>query len=181
MNRLLASAITLVFCAALSAQNTVNPNKPYTSISSSEGYVTINELNFGIGLGETDVDFSGMFYGITTTHGYQVTKNFILGGGTGFSIYNGGTLFPLFLDIRYTFLFNKVTPYAFGDGGLLLNFSDFNGGTRLFINPGAGARYDISRTLAVNAGLGMQIQMGGGGGNRDTFLNFKVGLIYKPK
>jgi|WetSurMetagenome_2_1015567.scaffolds.fasta_scaffold00011_4 hypothetical protein len=175
--------VTLVFAViasgAIFAQNIIQPNKPYVYLNPQPGYVTINELTAGIGMSNTTYPYAKSFFGFTTIHGYQIDKTFIIGGGTGVSVYNGGTLIPLFLDFRYRFLIKTITPYVFGDGGLLLNFSDFNNGTRLFINPGIGASYTITSALAVNLGVGLFMQMGED--KRDSFINFKLGLTFKPK
>jgi hypothetical protein len=180
MKRIPALLVTLLLItASLAAQNKVIGNKPYSNINSAPGYITINELTIGAGLGQTNVDYSKSFMGFTTIHGYQINKSFVMGGGTGLSFYNGGMLLPLFLDMRYRFMIDKWTPYVFGDGGLLLNFADFNNGTRMFLNPGAGVRYAFNEKFGVNFSTGFWMQMGGS--NRDTFINFKIGVVYKPR
>ena len=85
-------------------------------------------------------------------------------------------LVPLFLDFRFSFYISRLTPYIFGDGGLLLNVSDLNN-TKLFINPGVGARYTLSRGIAINLGAGILSQVDGT--VRESFLNLKLGLVYK--
>ena len=37
-------------------------------------------------------------------------KKFVIAGGTGISFYNGGTLSPLFMDIRYRLKSRLLTP-----------------------------------------------------------------------
>jgi hypothetical protein len=177
MKRTLLFIILIAFTAAITfAQDRVTGNKPYSTLGSDPGFIVITEINGGIGLGVTDVDYSKSFFGVTAIGGYLINKSFLVGAGTGLSFYNGGMLVPLFLDFRYTFSIAPVTPYLFADGGLLLNVSDF-AGTKLFINPGAGARYVFSRKVAVNLGLGMLIQQGSPA--RDSFVNIKMGMIYK--
>jgi hypothetical protein len=182
MKKTLILILALISALPVMAQpDRVIPNKPYSNMASSPGYITFNELTGGIGLGSTDADYSKSFFGFNTIHGYQINKAFVLGAGTGASFYNGGMLVPLFVDIRYRFLINRLTPFAFGDGGLLLNFSDFNAGTRIFINPGVAVRYALSKNLAAHIGTGVWLQMGGGGNSRDTFINFKAGITFKPR
>ena len=172
------SLIIVIICAAatVSAQEKVSPNMPVTVLSSEPGFITINELTFGIGLGIIDVPYSKSFFGFTTVNGYQINKNFVAAVGTGLSFYNGGLLVPLFLDFRYRFNIGLITPYVFADGGLLLNFSDINV-PKLFVNPGIGIIYSFSRNIAVNLGSGLLIQSGGSG--RDAFINLKAGVTYK--
>lgn len=168
-------SVILLTVSVISAQDVVAPNKPYVSINGTPGYVTINELTGGIGMGDVSVPYSKSFFGFTTIHGYQINESFLVGGGTGVSFYNGGTFIPLFADVRYHFLINTFTPYLFGDGGVLFNTA---GGTKLFINGGAGVRYTINNTIGINFGTGLWIQYGD---SRDAFINFKIGVTYKPK
>lgn len=166
---------------AISAQNkVVKPNNPYSTLISAPGYITINELTAGIGLGDNVVSYSKSFFGFTTIHGYQIDKNFVIGAGTGASFYNGGAMIPLFLDFRYSFYIDTFTPYLFGDGGLLFNLSDLNNETRIFINPGIGVKYALSEKLGLNFGVGYWLQAGGSS-NRDSFINVKLGVMFKPK
>jgi hypothetical protein len=168
----------ILTCAAVtvSAQNMVGPNRPETILNTSKGFISINQLHFGIGLGLTEAPYSRSFFGFTTINGYQINENFVIAGGTGLSFYNGGMLVPLFLDFRYRFNINPITPYFFADGGVLLDFSG-NGSTKIFINPGVGARYSLSRKVAINLDMGLLVQSGGA--NRDTFITFRPGVTYK--
>lgn len=173
------SILALTFLTLpLLAQDMILPNKPYSTLSPAPGYITINEFTAGFGLGETDVDYAKSMYGFTTIHGYQINKNFMFAGGTGLLMYNGGTLIPLFMDFRYTYVLSSLAPYFFGDGGFLLNPSDINGGTKLFVNAGPGVRFTMSRKLGFNFGAGLLIQMGQT--RRDAFINFKLGVTFKP-
>ena len=171
----LSLLVVLFFTFSLvSAQDKVAPNKPSVTLSDAPGYITINEFTAGIGLGDVTPPLSKSFFGITTIHGYQINKTFLVGGGTGVSFYNGGTLVPLFADVRYRFAINKFTPYLFGDGGLL-----FGGGeTRLFVNGGGGVRYTIDDRLGIHFGTGLWIQ---NGSTRDSYISFKLGLVFKPR
>jgi hypothetical protein len=173
----LSVLIILMFCALpLSATDKVLPKKPYTTLGSDPGFVTMNELNFGFGLGDTGPDYSKSFVGFTTTNGYLINKNFTVAGGTGFLVYNGGTLIPLFLDLRYKMNIDPVTPYTFADGGFMINPKDVNGGSKMFLNLGVGAQYAFSQKLAANLGTGFFVQYNT---HRDTFINIKAGVTYK--
>lgn len=175
MRQQLAILVVLVFTFSLaSAQDKVAPNRPYVSLSAKSGYITINEFSAGTGLKVTDVPYSKSFFGINTIHGYQINESFVVGGGTGVLFYNEGSLIPLFADVRYRFLINKFTPYLFGDGGML-----FGGGeTRLFVNGGGGVRYTINDRLGIHFGTGLWIQ---NGTTRDSFISFKLGVVFKPR
>ena len=177
--KIITSLLIIVLLTSFSSATSIDkvlPKKPYSTLNSDPGFISMNELTFGFGLGETGPDYSKSFFGFTTTNGYLINKNFTLGAGSGFLIYNGGTLVPLFLDIRYKVNVDPVTPYFFGDGGLLLDFRDISDRSKLFFNLGAGAQYAFSPKLAANLGAGLFIQSNA---TRDTFINIKAGVTYK--
>jgi hypothetical protein len=169
--------VIFFICLASTArgQYKVRPNKPFSTLNTNPGFVTINEITYGIGLHGKSRPYSKYFWGLTSVNGYQVNSNFFAGAGLGLTFYDGGLLVPLFLDFRLAFHFYQFSPYIFGDGGLLLNFADLNT-TKLFINPGVGVRYSLSRKLAVNAGAGLLSQVDGD--YRASFINLKVGAVY---
>ena len=174
MKNLLLSILLIWTSTALFSQELQNPNKPFITLSSEPGYVTINELSAGFGLGKTGPDYSTSFFGFTTIHGYQINKRFITSGGTGILFYNGGALVPLFIDVRFRFDFKPVTPYLWEQTGVLMNFSDFQD-SKAFVAFGAGGQYAFSKKLAANLGLGGMIQYGG---VRDSFIVVKAGVTY---
>ncbi|MBE0640845.1 MAG: hypothetical protein IH599_02335, partial [Bacteroidales bacterium] len=150
----------------------------YSTLNPGTGYITINEITGGIGLGVRDLPIAKGFTGFNTIHGYQVNKNFMVAGGTGVWFYNESTLIPLFADFRYRFMISSLTPFVYADGGFLLDPKDLNGGMRLFINAGPGVRYAMSNRLAFNLGAGLLIQMGEQ--RRDSYLNIMLGITFKP-
>jgi len=160
----------LVFVA--SAQKIVDPEKPSDAY---KGFVTINEIHTGFGLGETLVPYSGSFFGVTTVNGYQFNKSLFLGGGTGISFYNGGVLVPLYVDFRAELELYPMNLIAVVDGGSLLNFLDFSG-TKFFINPGAGIVFPLNNKLSINLIGGILFQYRD---HRDTFIDIKAGVTYK--
>jgi opacity protein-like surface antigen len=177
MNRkLLLISIMLLAASSVSAQDIVSPNKPVPLINSAPGYITINELTGGPGLGIVNAPYSKYFFGFTTIHGYQIDQSFVIAAGTGLSAYNGGTMIPLFMDFRYRFLISTFTPYVVGDGGVLFKLS---GGVKLFINPAVGVRYTINRKIGLNFSTGLFVQSGAG--VRDSYINFKLGVTFIPK
>ena len=177
MKRSLTLLIIATISAALVAQGRVMPNRAYSILNSSPGYITINELQAGLGLGNTSTDFSKSMYGFTSIHGYQMNKSFLLAGGTVVLLYNGGMLIPLFMDFRYNFKISSFTPYAYSDGGILMNVSDLVEGSKIFINAGGGVRYSFSRQIAATLSAGYWIQ---NGISRDSFVIVKTGITYKP-
>jgi len=165
--------ISGIVSGAVYAQDLVIPNRPSTFLRSSPGYITINEFTAGIGLKEVSVPFSNSFFGFNTIHSYQINRNFVIGAGTGISIYNDAAMIPLFIDFRFNFSIHTLTPYFSGDGGLLFNPS---GNEKLFINPGAGIRYALNRNICIVLGTGLIVQVAE---TLDSFVNFRIGLLYK--
>jgi hypothetical protein len=172
---------TFTYCQGPAIFNSQNVN-----INSGSGYVSINDLTFGYGLGSTISPYGKQFIGLITIHGYQlnifglhIKRSLIAGAGTGVLFYDGSPLIPLFLDLRYSQSFNKISPYIYEDNGLLLNIGKLLTDTKMFINPGAGINLKISGTLAASIGAGLFVQMGPNV-SRDSFVNLKVGVTYKP-
>jgi hypothetical protein len=178
----LAFLLLLVIPVAfsVSGQRLPSPKLPPSILNPDPGFVNITEITYGIGLAKTSTPYAKYVAGITNTFGYQINRNFITGGGTGAFIYNDGFLIPLYLNGRFAFLVRdrELSPYITADAGMLLNFDDLNNGTMLFINPGAGARYTISRNLAATLGIGLFVQTGPEQVRRDSFINFKAGMSF---
>ncbi|MBE0674785.1 MAG: hypothetical protein IH591_09000 [Bacteroidales bacterium] len=180
MKRALLIIVLLGLSAGLAlAQSRVRPNRPYRTFNSRPGYITINEIGGGFGLAGTASPYSKYFGGFTSVHSYQVDGALAIGAGTGLSFYEDGLLIPLFMDIRYRISAGSMDFYLFGDGGFMLNPSDFNSGTKMFINAGGGYTYVLQQNLALNIGPALLIQMGPG--SRASFLNLKVGITFKPQ
>lgn len=174
MKNLLISILVICTSTPLFSQELENPNKPFGTLSSEPGYVTINELSAGFGLGETGPDYSTRFFGFTTIHGYQINKSFTTSGGTGILFYNGGALVPLFVDVRFRFNLKPITPYLWEQTGVLFNFSDFKN-SKFFVAFGAGGQYAFTKKLAANLGVGGMVQSSG---VRDSFIVVKAGVTY---
>ncbi len=172
----LVSAVVLITLSSFG--QLVRPNRPVKLLSDDAGYITINEFRVGYGLGGHSTPYSMGYVGITSLHAYQVNETFLVGAGTGLLFYNDGLLVPLYIDMRLRFLQKTVSPYASAEGGLLLNPSDFNAGTRMYINPSGGVILSISRNFAANIGLGLHMQMGPNI-SRASFFNGKIGVTYK--
>ena len=110
--------------------------------------------------------------------GVEFNGTTITGLGMGISFYNGGLLLPLFLDFRHSFYnYNKYAVYLFGDAGALYEISQKIEYSKMFINPGLGVVYDLSKNFGANFGMGMFIQQGQ---RRDSFISFKLGITFTP-
>ncbi len=177
---LLLTLALLVPDAELHGQRSLvfNPNS---------GYINITELTGAIGLAETNIPYSKFYFGITNINGYQlsfrnnmVDKRLQGGVGLGAYFYNEGTLFPVFLDFRFVWEIQELAPYFYADGGGLISFKEFGSYSRLFVNPGLGVRYAFTESLAAQLGIGLHVQSGGSDHAHDSFINFKMGLVFKP-
>lgn len=169
---LLSFSVMLTIVAA-NAQM-VNPNKPFHTLSSNPGYLSTTEIAAGFGLGDRGPDYSNSFVGLTEIVHYQFTKSINAGFGTGVLFYNGGTLMPLFIDLRYKFDVQPITPYIFMQTGMMLMFSDMQS-SKIFIAGGGGGQYAFNKRLAVNLGVGLMIQTES---HRDSFVTLRGGVTY---
>ena len=144
----------------------------------TKGIFSINDLTYGLGLSNADVPYSKSYIGFNTIHGYQINKNYVIALGAGYFVYKEGNALPLFMDVRYRFYTTSIlTSFLYGDGGFIFHVSGLKEGSKVFINPGIGLRYDFSKDLAGNFGLGMMVQQGT---IRSSFINIKVGMTLKP-
>jgi len=143
------------------------------------GFISITELTGAIGLADTESDLSKYYYGLTTVAGYQFTRNIKAGAGIGFHTHNDGTLFPVFLDMRFSFNAQEFVPFFAGSGGIMLDFSELDD-TRIFINPSAGIRYVAGNRTGVSFSTGLMVTTGGPQA-RKSFLNFRLGIEFKGR
>ena len=176
--------LTLVLLAISMGTVMAQPNEriartPKVNYDWRPGFVSITELTGAYGLGDLETELSKYYYGITTIAGYQFARNIKAGAGAGIQVHNEGMLFPLFLDIRYSFNAQELVPFIDGAGGLMLDFTDLDH-TRIFINPLIGLRYVAANKVAVTFSSGVMVTTGGTGG-RKSFLNFKLGLELKGR
>lgn len=144
------------------------------------GFVSITELTGAFGLGQTADELSRYYYGINTIAGYQFARNIKAGAGLGLHVHNEGSLFPLFLDIRYSMNAQEIVPFLAGAGGIMLDFSNLVDNTRVFINPSVGIKYVAANRIGVSFSSGLMITTGGPNA-RKSFLNFKLGIELKSR
>jgi hypothetical protein len=143
------------------------------------GFISITEITGGLGLGDTESELSRYYYGITTLAGYQFTRNIKAGAGAGIQMHNDGTLFPLYLDLRYSINAQEIIPFIAGSGGIMLDFSNIED-TRVFINPSVGIRYVAANRRALTFSTGLMVTTGGPN-DRKSFINVKLGVELKGK
>lgn len=141
MKKLILSAI-LALTACFSSQ-AVEP-----------GYRGFVDYGFFIGTG----DFDGSTLNeISTTHGYQIMPQLFVGGGVGIQFYKfedaGDDIhynLPIFADVRWDILENKVTPFVDVKGGYSVA-GEFTGA---YVNPSIGCRIALGDKLGLNLGVG---------------------------
>ncbi|MBE0676113.1 MAG: hypothetical protein IH591_15765 [Bacteroidales bacterium] len=143
------------------------------------GFISITELSGGPGISLTDAPYAKYYFGITTIAGYQFTRNLTAGGGTGLHFHNDGTFLPLFLDARFSLNANDFVPYFGAAGGVAFNLSDPDSRTWIFINPSIGIRWVAADRRSVSFSAGLMTMSGKV--NRNSFINFKLGLGIKGK
>lgn len=177
MRTILSLLLLLVSLVTLDAQRIAKT--PRVTYDWQPGYVNITELTGGPGLSATAFPYSKYYFGITTINGYQFSRNIKAGIGVGIHMHNDGTLFPAFIDARYSFNSQKWVPFVAAAGGLALNFNDLNNGTWMFLNPSAGLRYVAAKRTAVSFSAGLMSMTGEG--TRNSFVSFKAGVEFKSK
>lgn len=182
MNSKLKNAGALLFFILIAPKLMIgqvgnDQTNPASARINNIGFFNITEFNAGFGLGVTDVDYSRNFVGLTSIIGYGITKNFQAGIGSGFLFYNGGNLVPLFMDLRSIINYRKFAFYAFGEGGVLFDFSNKDSKNRILLNPGLGIRYSITNNFLGNIGVGIFRQVTKDK-EVDSFINFKLGMTF---
>ncbi len=184
MKRLLSIIVILFFATSVFGQDPEEPDLRTVVMNKKSGYININELTYAYGLGSTDVEYSKQHYGILTMHGYKLIISRIkcqpsLAGGLGAGIlfYNEGPLFPIFLDARLILTDRKVSPFLYGNGGLLLSPSDIKEKSKLLAGAGAGLRIKLNGSLSLVAGPGLLVQWNRDN-TRDSFVNVRMGLAF---
>ena len=143
------------------------------------GFVSITELTYATGLSETEKIYADYYYGLTTVMGHQFTRNIKAGIGIGLQKHNGGTLFPLYIDARYSFSAQEVVPFIGAAGGLALSFEDLKGWSFVFINPSLGIKWVAAKRTGVSFSTGLMVMSATE--NRNSYINFKLGLELKGK
>jgi hypothetical protein len=142
------------------------------------GFISITEITGGPGINLTYSPYSKYYYGITTVAGYQFTRNIKAGIGAGVHIHNDGSLFPLYIDARYSFSAQELVPFIAAAGGLALNFSEINN-TWVFINPSVGIKWVAANKVGISFSGGIMTMSGEQ--NRNSYVSFKLGLELKGK
>ncbi|HLP71689.1 MAG TPA: hypothetical protein VK155_02230 [Bacteroidales bacterium] len=144
-----------------------------------KGFENITSLSGAIGLGVTDVPYSARFIGIDNIFGYNINKSFLVGGGIGVNFYNGATMMPLYLDIRYYVSDNKTRPFFAGDGGVVMDLGNV-GHSGVFLNPQFGLRRQLTDKFAFHITTGLWAQVAPESG-RNAFITIKGGISFRPK
>ncbi|QQR85714.1 MAG: hypothetical protein IPJ76_14030 [Flavobacteriales bacterium] len=127
------------------------------------GYSATAELVTAIGYNDFPDKSS---FGMQVINGYQVNPYFNAGVGVGLNQHFSGAAFmPVFLDLRGTFLRQRVSPFVGLAGGwaVALNVNDAEpdeGG--LYLNPAFGVRFFVSRKTSLNLSVGLRYQEGTG-------------------
>jgi len=181
----LALTTILIFFAVSSAiygQKRSFATRSYVTGGLKPRLINFTEFNGGLGYFTLDRDYSKRFISLTTIFGAGLAKNLTGGLGAGVSLYDDGTLFPLFADFRYFFIFGQMRVYILGDAGILLSSTRKVGETVLFVSPGAGITMPLGDNLSASLGAGLFTQLRqkdyGMGEGSDRFINVRLGILY---
>jgi hypothetical protein len=145
------------------------------------GFVDIISAGGGPGLFSSDLDYENRLLSVDNLFGYQINRYFTTGIGIGAHFYDGGMLFPLYLDMRYKFGIGNLKPFISADGGFLLNFDDF-GETTTFIQPTVGLSKKVGQKSYLNLGTGLSIlSLTPVAHHRASFFIIKAGIQFPGK
>lgn len=169
--------LTIILTAGAQNQDKV-ASTPALNYDWKPGLVIITEATGGLGLGNTETDYSRAYAGFNGVASYQFSRNIMAGGGLGLQFHNGGMLMPLFFDTRLSLSAQELVPFIGASAGLALDFANIVNDTRVFINPSIGIRYVAARKTGVTFSTGMMI-LTAGPYQRTSFINFKLGLQLK--
>lgn len=154
-------------------------NKPDLPLLSESGFISITEIGGGFGLGDVSAESSKSLLSFNTIAAYRINNHFLTGIGTGVHAYNGGTMVPLYIDMRYTFNHSKLTPFIIADGGVLFNLKSFNS-SGLFINPAIGLKKKLTDRVSLNFSTGILVKQPPAW-LKSSFINFKGGVSFRGK
>ena len=173
--------LLLVFMVASSLSYSQAKNHLTGSIASANsrpGLMNITELNAVIGIYKINVDYSKRVVNLTSILGIGLTRNLTGGIGVGVSLYNGGTLVPLFADFRYFFNLGKTRFFVLGEGGIFLNSNKTEDVPKYLVSPGVGLALPVSKSISVNLGAALFTQFRQEDFGHDSFINIKLGMTY---
>lgn len=172
--KILTILIFLAYCSSVFSQK----KNDSAAGNYKPGFMNITELNGGIGLYMLNRDYAKRVFNVTSILATGLANNLTGGIGVGVSLYNGGTLVPLFADIRYYFNIGKTRCFLMGDGGIILNSAKTDGGPKYLVSPGAGVVFPVSKSMSVNLGTFIFTQFGDKDYGHDSFANLKLGMTF---
>ena len=181
MKRVLLILLAVVILTPLSAQSPRGfVMSQAVNYDRKPGFVTITELTGAAGLNNRVTPFSAHYFGITTEAAWQFNAAIKAGVGAGIHRHNDATLFPLFLDARYSFNAARVVPFVAAAGGVAVSLDNFDKLTAVYVSPSAGLRFLAANRTGVSLSAGL-LAMSSGGGGKHYFLNCRLGLELKLK
>ncbi len=180
MKRIISLLVLLMCVSCLYGQSHKLAKSTAVKYDWKPGIVNTPEVSYGLGLGETSVGYSKDFIGLTNITGYQFSRNIKCGVGYGAQVHNGGTLFPLFFDVRFNTNMQKRVFFLAASGGCAASVSDFNSESRIMFAGYGGIRYIYWPKTAVVCSAGLQSQ-GGGAEGRSSFFVIKIGVEIKGR
>ena len=144
------------------------------------GFVDILSVAGGAGLSHRNLDYESRLISLDNIFGYQINRNFITGIGVGIHSYDGGFLFPLFLDLRYTLWKGNLHPFVSADGGFLLNFDTFKD-SNTFLQPMIGLSKKVGQKSYLNLSTGLTIIQTPQPFHRSSFFTIKAAFQFPGK
>jgi len=172
------TALTLAVSYSLSGQEDNDVTDTSGKRVPGSGFVNITEVSgSSFGLRHTGSPNEDYYFGVSDIIGYQIDKHFFAGAGFGYMAYDSSSLYPFFIELRYTTCYKTINPFLFYDSGLLVDFKNMADGSQMFINPGVGLSWSFSPRIEGTFGAGLMLEMQPS--HRTSFINLKLGLTFR--
>lgn len=158
---ILISLILASCCIAASARELTKGYRGFFELTGEVQFMTDYNTNHYAPEKES---LTYLFYGISTSHGYQIDPHFFIGAGisahiVAYKVFPEVISFPVFVQFRTDWTFGKVPLYGDFRLGVTYNGRSFDnlGTDAVFATPTVGYRLDWGRKVAMNFGIGVAL------------------------
>lgn len=155
----------VAFFVVVASTAIAQPIKPITPVKPAEEVKYQGEFNVSYGVSIKD-DFRGII-DLETIHGVRVGNNISVGLGVGLNLFKdyhvtsyGGDprtlyLMPVFVDIKWYFLDQKISPFFVMDMGCSLDVQEGRMGSYqdIYFAAGGGASFRLKEKTAINVSI----------------------------
>ncbi|MGD1848981.1 MAG: hypothetical protein ACFB10_26615 [Salibacteraceae bacterium] len=129
------------------------------NISEHEGFYMGTALGMNLGDANDGVSYTSEVLGfLHVSMGYKLKNGLSFGGVTGLEGW-GTSAIPLFADVRYQIFKGPVSPFVYGQGGVIMPLDNFNSnGPSPGTGFGLGVRRMVGNRTAIDFNIGYRFQ-----------------------